>query len=371
MARAIRVVSFLLLISLPLLASLLGVDGADPRAEKRELAELPRLDGSLVSALQFPARLSAWFDDHFAFRSALVRCYGEMRFFGFGVSPSASVVKGPNGWLFYATDGGMDDYTREKPFSDTELAEWRDSIVRSNEWLRARGIAYVFVLAPDKHVLYPEELPATIRPVGKEARMDQILRALEGTGVAALDLRPALLEAKARERVFDVTDTHWNARGAFVAYQQVVAAIRSQGVAVPEAWARTDFEPEQREVEGQDLAAMMGLQASLRETELSLRPKQPRVARVLVPAGAAPDAEVGKLITEVAGSELPRAVVFRDSFFSRVAPFLSEHFSRVAYHWQNNFDSKIVSEERASVVVQEIVGRHLMYVSPYSDVAVR
>ena len=62
-------------------------------------------------------------------------------------------------------------------------------------------------------------------------------------------------------------------------------------------------------------------------------------------------------------------MVFRDSFFSRVAPFLSEHFSRTVYRWQNAFDSEIVLREGASVVVQEIVGRHLVYVSPYADVA--
>ena len=47
----------------------------------------------------------AWFDDHFGFRSTLVRWYGESRLFGLGVSPSAAVVKGRDGWFFYADDG--------------------------------------------------------------------------------------------------------------------------------------------------------------------------------------------------------------------------------------------------------------------------
>jgi len=64
---------------------------------------------------------------------------------------------------------------------------------------------------------------------------------------------------------------------------------------------------------------------------------------------------------------LPRAVVFRDSFASRLAPYLSEHFGRVVYLWQNNFDAEVIRRERPDVVIQQIVGRHLHYVSPYSN----
>jgi hypothetical protein len=38
---------------------------------------------------------------------------------------------------------------------------------------------------------------------------------------------------------------------------------------------------------------------------------------------------------------------------------VSEHFSRVVYLWQNDFDADAVIKERADVVIQEIVGRHL------------
>jgi hypothetical protein len=369
MPRLTLVLLFVATVALPLGATLAGVDGADPQAEKRDLAEFPRLDGSWASAALFPIRLSAWFDDHFAFRTTLVRLCGEMRYLGLGVSPNPSVVVGRGGWLFYGGDSGMDDYTRQKPFSAAELAAWRDSVVRTNQWLRARGIAYVFAIAPDKHVIYPEELPATIRPMAGATRMEQLLGALAGTGVATVDFRPALLEAKTRERLFDLTDSHWNRRGAFVAYQQTIEAVRAQNPAAGRAFAREEFEPVAREVEGQDLAAMMGLATVLRETELSLVPKRARRARVVEPAGVGREAQVGRLVTEIPGSDLPRAVVFRDSAVSRVAPFLSEHFCRAVYLWQDNFDSEAVLEERAQVVVQEIVGRHLVSVSPHSDVA--
>ena len=41
-------------------------------------------------------------------------------------------------------------------------------------------------------------------------------------------------------------------------------------------------------------------------------------------------------------------------------PFLSEHFSRAVYLWQNDFDADAWSSRNIpDVVIQEIVGRHL------------
>jgi alginate O-acetyltransferase complex protein AlgJ len=84
-----------------------------------------------------------------------------------------------------------------------------------------------------------------------------------------------------------------------------------------------------------------------------------RRARVIEPAGAQPTDEEGRLVTVIDDPSLPRAVIFRDSFVSPLVPFLSEHFSRAVYLWQNDFDAGVVETEHPDVVIQEIVGRHL------------
>jgi len=354
----VLVALFIVVISLPLAANLAGVDGADPGAENRELAPFPRLDASWRSIAAFPTGLSLWFDDHFGFRSTLVRWYGESRLFVLGVSPSAAVVKGQGGWFFYADDKAIEDYAHVEPMTADALANWRAALVDARAWLRSRGVAYVFAVAPDKHVLYGEEMPATIAQVGDVSRTDQLFTTLQDTGLA-VDLRPWLFEAKARERIYHQTDTHWNDRGGIVAYQRIIDAVRIRVPRTPAAWTRDDFEPVDRRVEGMDLAGMMGLTRVLREINLTLVPRRPRRARVVEPAGAAPTAEEGRLVTEIDDASLPRAVIFRDSFVSPLVPFLSEHFSRAVYLWQNDFDANAVLIEQPDVVIQEIVGRHL------------
>ena len=217
----------------------------------------------------------------------------------------------------------------------------------------------MFTIAPDKYVIYPEEMPASLVRIGRTSRTDRVYEALRGSGVTSVDVRPALLDARIRERVYQRTDTHWNDRGALAAYQQVIAAVRARVPSTPPPWTCADFEPVTRVVEGMDLAGMMGLTRVLREEDLVLVPRRPRLARVIEPAGAGPTDELGRLVTEIRGSRLPRAVILRDSFVSRLVPFLSEHFSRAVYLWQNDFDAEVVRTEHPDVVIQEIVGRHL------------
>src|SRR5262245_17273553 len=238
------------------------------------------------------------------------------------------------------------------------LANWRAAVLRASKWLRALGIAYVFTIAPDKHAIYEEQMPDTLTRVTEVARTDQLFTTLQDTGLA-VDVRGWLFEAKAHERIYQRTDTHWNDRGALVAYQRIIAAVRARVPKTPPAWTREDFEPIERRVDAMDLAGMMGLKRVLSETDLALVPRRLRRARVVEPAGAAPTAELGALVTEIDDPSLPRAVVFRDSFVSRLVPFLSEHFSRAVYLWQNDFDANVIARERPDVVIQEIVGRHL------------
>jgi alginate O-acetyltransferase complex protein AlgJ len=350
---------FIAIITLPLAANLAGIDGADPANENREMAPFPQWTGTWQSAAEYPDALGRWFEDHFGLRSLLVRSYGEIRLFVLGVSPSTAVIAGREGWLYYADDGGKDDYTNEKPMPAIEVNIWREDLVRAQEWLRAQGIAYVFTIAPDKHVIYPEYVPTSIRRIQPVSRTDQIFEALAGTRVAAVDLRVSLQEAKARERVYFETDTHWNDRGAYVAYRQIIDAVRQQLPRTPPAWTRHDYDSVEEPGAGRDLAGMLGLRNTLRETDLRLIPKRPRRARVVDPPGEEPMAELGRLVTEIADPRLPRAVIFRDSFASRLVPFLSEHFSRAVYLWQNDLDADTVLEEHPDVVIQEIVGRHL------------
>ena len=189
-------------------------------------------------------------------------------------------------------------------------------------------------------MIYPEEMPPTVARVGDVSRADQLFTALQDTGAGGRRARRRCSTAKARERLYQQTDTHWNDRGALVAYQQIIDAVRAQRAGDAAGLdARRFRAPPTAPIEGLDLAGMMGLTRVLREVDLRWCRTRPRGRACVEPAGAQPTDEEGRLVTEIDDPSLPRAVIFRDSFASRLVPFLSEHFSRAVYLWQNDFDA--------------------------------
>ncbi len=90
--------------------------------------------------------------------------------------------------------------------------------------------------------------------------------------------------------------------------------------------------------------------------------------RVVEPAVPDPYGEEGRLVTEHRDPTLPKAMIFRDSFAGRLIPFLSEHFSRAFYLWQNEFDFDDIERQKPAVVIQEFVARHFFSYVPYPGI---
>ncbi len=112
-----------------------------------------------------------------------------------------------------------------------------------------------------------------------------------------------------------------------------------------------------------DLSVLLGLPDRLKEERLTLEPYSPYrarptqagiVLRTDIPAEKQP------FVMECPGSAGPRAVMFHDSFRRHLVPFLSEHFQRITYQWQYEFDPVLIEREHPQVVIQEMVERILV-----------
>jgi hypothetical protein len=197
------VVAFVLAVWLPLLALGLGFDPEVAMVEKRVLAEVPSLSADPESVAAFPSEFEAFWNDHFGFRSLLIRWHHLMRLRLLGLSSNENVVVGTDGWLYYAGQGNMDLYRAATPMTDADLAGWQEHLEESRDWLADRGIAFLFVVAPSKASIYPEHLPRSIRKVGRENRFQELNRFLrERSTVDVLDLTPTMLAGREEEVVY-------------------------------------------------------------------------------------------------------------------------------------------------------------------------
>ncbi len=368
----VLVALFVSTLFVPGVATLFGVDAGLTRGENRDLAKAPAVALTWQSVSALPSGFTAWFQDHFAFRRRLVQWQAAFRLLVLRSSPSTTVLRGKDGWLFYGDDGALDDYVRRTPLSAADLTVWSSTLQHTHDWLAARGIAYLFVVAPDKHEVYPEYMPAGITPLAGPSRTDQLVEHLRAhTRVPVLDLRPVLAEATRAARVYHRTDSHWNDLGAFAAAQ---AILRHDALsdAVGGLGSLTDagdsFVRQEIRTPGLDLTRMLGLERWILEDNIQLQSRA-RGWRLTEPARVDPEYMEGRLATEHVRRDLPRAVIFRDSFGSALVPFLSDHFSRALYLWEYDMDPRVVERERPHVVIQEWAGRRLSTRLPYDALA--
>jgi hypothetical protein len=140
---------------------------------------------------------AARFDTHFAFRDRFVQVQSWLRYELLGVSSLATVWKGRDGWWFLAADGDEEATLNEPRFTPAELESWRVTLQRTKDYLAARGIAHVFVIAPGKPTIHPEGLPAGLHPRPAPTRTDQLVEEPARSTVTVVDLRDGLLAAAA------------------------------------------------------------------------------------------------------------------------------------------------------------------------------
>jgi alginate O-acetyltransferase complex protein AlgJ len=333
------------------------------RDAQRDEAPAPQAGGALASA-------AAAFDGQFAFRARFVAAQAWLRTRVFGVSPLLTVWRGRDGWWFYADDGAVEDATNASALTEAELDDWRTTLQRTRDWLAASGIAYVFVIAPDKPTIYPEFLPAGIHVRPGPTRVDQVVAELRAkTTVPVIDLRAPLRAAKADARIYHRTDSHWNDLGAVMGYRAIVGALHDQTSLVQPPYGRDAFDAITRDEPGWDLAGMLGLAGTIRETAHVLELRRPRRARIVEPPPDGRGLGVPRLVTEVDDASLPRAVFYRDSFGSALVPFLAEHFRRMVVLWEYDIVPATIREERPDVVIQEWAGRRLHTRLPFDAIA--
>jgi hypothetical protein len=341
---------------------LFGFDRTFLLEENRILATRPalKLNRQVVSA--FPARFEAYFNDQFGFRKRLIYWLALVKVQSLGVASTPGVTLGKSGWLYLASDAARSSFRATRPFAPDQLETYRQIIEARRDWLSARGVAYVLVIPPNKDTIYPEFMPHAYNRVNRATRLDQLVDFMKSrSNVRVLDVRDELRQAKQVERVYDVTDSHWNLLGGYIAYakmMQVLGAWYPHARAIP----RSDFLDVVEPGAGGDLAKMLGIADLLPELRLTLVPKNGwhfRHTDEAFPIAARCAHPELTIATERANASLPRAVLFRDSFGAQLIPFLAEHFERILCIWDRNFDRAIVEHERPGVVIQEIVERSL------------
>ena len=150
--------TFFSILMLPMLQQAIGIFPEQPVNENRRLAAPPRVADGFA---KFTEQAQKWYEDHFGFRSFLIRLKTQIDFSIFGSSDRVHV--GKDGWLFYRA---VIDRRRFKShaFDLDSAGRVARNVGRLNAALRQNGIALILTwnLLADRFVpkaLLPNSFP--------------------------------------------------------------------------------------------------------------------------------------------------------------------------------------------------------------------
>ena len=366
------IVAFLVLVAAPLVGQLAGQsDVADiPVTEWRQAAPAPSWPASAVTLAGLPKVVEAWLNDVFGFRSALCSANQQL-LAALGSTTSRFVTVGADGWLYLRRDFEANIEAESRgavPIADGDIDAWVEQLAAQRAWLAERGAQLVVVLVPEKQSIYPEFLPEWAQ-TGRPTRSDKLVARVAATkAVTLVDTRPALVAAKAAQSglLYYHSDTHWNHRGSYVAYQEVMKTVSGlyPGTRVV---GSDEFTIVEDLSAAHDLMRLHNFRSALAEpaTGVQLHGPSHAVSAVQlgsgswrpVAAGAAMfDDQVTAVRTDL--TDAPRVYVARDSFTNALVPFLNESFHEVVYaRHQGGAAFQFVEEFAPDLVLFIVVDR--------------
>jgi hypothetical protein len=295
----------------------------------------------------------------FRWRKNLINLYTSFRY-RTGDRVFNNAVVGKDGWIFYTGEMSIPDYQNSEPLQKKTLISLRRGLNKLNSDLKNQGIQLLVVIPPNKSTIYSQYMPHEIPVLGAESRLDQFVKFMNDKGdVAILDLRQTLLHASLSQGIYFKTDSHWNDLGAYYGYVEIMNRLHSAYQELT-PHSLSDYEYRKAGVSSRDLTLLMGLQ-NLKEETWILTPKFPVDIRET--AEPLPDGE-HYIRTIVNGeTDLPELLVYRDSFYSSLGPFLAPHFSRVTtlpYTPDlSAWSLERIQQEKPDVVIIEVTERYI------------
>ena len=227
----------------PALIQLAGRQTDTSLLDNRPPAPMPALPSplSLGALKQFREGTINFVEDNFGLRVEMVKANIRVRS-AIGVSAIPSMFVGKEGWFFLKTDNDVLDQVRGlNRLTDADLDAWIDLMELQQRSVESQGAAFIIVIAPNSHTIYPEHLPSYVNRVWPETRLDQIMRRIQerGSKLTVVDPRRDLWAAKQQALLYHKYEDHWNSLGAFVAYSAAMREIKKRLPAVEALSFRT------------------------------------------------------------------------------------------------------------------------------------
>ncbi|GJL91730.1 alginate O-acetyltransferase AlgX-related protein [Hyphococcus sp.] len=350
---------FFALLFAPLCGQIITEKASISTLERRSLASFPTTKDIVNAPIAAPAKLSRWMEDHFGFRGRLIRLHAKITS-ELNLSDERHAVRGDDGWLFLATDKALVSHQGLNPFAPGELERWMRGAKTIKE--AACGKPFVILIAPDKHTIYSEHLTRHPRRSDRPTRLETLVVTAPETALKLKTPIDAMRRAKQAAQLYYRTDSHWTERGAYEGYRTLMAMLAEEGVPV-EVLAESQLDETGEANREGDLNNLLGGDAAPVETYIQWRLHDATLPRREEHLSEYDWNSVEAKRWETQNTGAPRLLVYGDSFFNALQPFLLQSFSTVTFVHHRLGEPPLTALDACDydAVALEMVERFLSY----------
>ena len=188
--------------------------------ERREEApSLTNEDGGFN--FSYFSQLGSYYEKNFAFRPEMIQADARINAGLFKTSNIDTVIVGKNDWLYYTSTA--DDYLGKNTLTQSEINGVVNNLKIIQSYCESNGVQFLFTAAPNKNTLYPQHMPYYITKASNRHNRDRLAAVLSSYGVKYADLFEAF--RKQDETLYFERDSHWNNKGALLAYNTLLDAL--------------------------------------------------------------------------------------------------------------------------------------------------
>ncbi len=348
---------FIMTISLPILLKISNIKESINNLENRKLVEKPEFQFSK----SYSSKFETYYNDVFPFRNSLINLSSFLKIHLFKSSPFPEKVQfGSDHFLYLNNIEVKNSYTHSNILSQGDIHKYVITISDRKSRLNKEGIQYYIGYFPNKHSVYPEFLPWSMKSQIKKnfSLADQLQLNLSKHGIKYFNPKKQIITSKT-ELLYHKFDTHWNNYGAFVTYQAFFQEFKELNI---NPYSIEDFNVVYKTRFWGDLTRLIGTEKikgyietrplfELKDTINSFT----RIADDTLPKGSIRTSNNNCNNTS-------KVIFFGDSYSTYLVQFFSLHFKEVIYYrgaYNQTFVDKIKPNIIFELSVERFIYKHL------------
>ena len=316
----------------------------EPIGNERKASPPSLTDDSGSVDLSFFNKLGEYFEKTFAFRAEAITADERIQAGLFRSSGVDTVIAGADGWLYYTST--LDNYLGRDTLTQREINGTIHNLNLIRAYTEEQGADFIFTVAPNKNTLYPEHMPYYHSVKVSDTHDRDLLNAALSGSDMYVDLFS--LFAEQDEVLYFARDSHWNNKGALLAYDRILTAAGK---------AHDDYsaaEVNRRKDHVGDLSRMMYPAGS--EAEYDWYYGAEERYTYVTDTESVEDEYIQTTCPDAAG----KLYMYRDSFGNALLPFMAAAYNEATF--TKAFPmllEKELDELRPDVFIMELVERNI------------